>query len=151
MRRALATSSPDRTVLDPRTLPGEGWEPLEMDNFSGVIGPVWWKGAPGAREVALLTGPALANNRADTVHGGALMTFADIALGIAAVDAIGEPRCATAQLNYQFMRGARVGSIVTCAPELVCRTRRLIFARGLFRVDGETVGAADGIFNVFED
>lgn len=136
-------------MLDLARLPGEGWEPLEMDNFSSAVGPIWWSGLPGERKVALFTGPALANNRADTVHGGALMTFADVALGIAAVDAIGEPRCATAQLNYQFARGVRVGSVVICMPEVVRRSSRLIFARGLFEVNGEVAGAADAIFNVF--
>lgn len=108
------------------------------------------RGEPGAREVALLTGEMAANDHLKMIHGGALMTFADIALGIVAVDAVGEPRCATAQLNYHFVRGVTVGALVTCAPQLVRRTRRMVFARGLFEVGGEIVGSADGIFNIFE-
>ncbi|VWX54849.1 PaaI family thioesterase [Novosphingobium sp. 9U] len=84
------------------------------------------------------------------VHGGALMTFADIALGVAVVDAIGAPNCSTAQLQYHFAAGVKVGSLLVCVPEVVRRTRRMVFTRGLFRVGDETVGSADAIYNVFE-
>ena len=138
------------TAVGEVALAGEGWTPAPTRAFSAAIGPVWMRGEAGAREVLLPSTEAIANDHMGMVHGGALMTFADIALGIVAVDAIGAPRCATAQLNYQFVRGVSVGSAVCCRPELVRKTRRLVFARGLFTVDGETVGSADGIFNVFD-
>ncbi|WP_052025395.1 PaaI family thioesterase [Novosphingobium sp. AP12] len=137
-------------AVDAAALEAQGWVPTQASAFSAAIGPTWMRGEPGAREVALLTGEMAANDHLKVIHGGALMTFADIALGIVAVDAVGEPRCATAQLNYHFVRGVVVGALVTCRPQLVRRTRRLVFARGLFEVDGETVGSADGIFNVFD-
>lgn len=128
----------------------QGWTRLPTVAFSGAIGPTWMRGTPGAREILLPTGTLVANDHMGMVHGGALMTFADIALGVVAVDAIGAPRCATAQLNYQFVRAVPVGTAVIARPELVRLTRRLVFVRALFAVDGETVGTADAIFNVFE-
>jgi acyl-coenzyme A thioesterase PaaI-like protein len=139
---------PERDKAFPQ--PGEGWQRTPSRAFSAALGPLWMRGEAGAREVALPTGPEIANDFLRVVHGGALMTFADIALGIVAYDAIGEPRCATAQLNYHFVRGVTVGALLTCRPQLVRRTRRLIFARGLFEVEGEVVGSADGIYNVFD-
>ena len=84
-------------------LEAEGWSHIPLDTFSATIDPVFTRGEPGvSREVAVKTNPGMANNRADTVHGGAMMTFADIALGIGAVDAAGAPYCATVQLNYRI-------------------------------------------------
>lgn len=83
--------------------------------------------------------------------GRAQMTFADIALGVATVDALGgATNCATAQLHHNFARAVRIGSVLVCRPEVVRRTSRLVFTLGLFTVDGDVVGSADAIFNVFE-
>ena len=131
-------------------LEAEGWSHIPLDTFSATIDPVFTRGEPGvSREVAVKTNPGMANNRADTVHGGAMMTFANIALGIGAVDAAGAPYCATVQLNYHFVRSVRVGQLVICRPQAVRRTSRLVFMRGLFEVDGEAAGSADGIFQYF--
>lgn len=132
------------------SLEAQGWARVPTRAFSAAIGPVWVRGEAGSREIALQTGVEIANDHMGMVHGGALATFADISLGFVAVDAIGEPKLATAQLNYQFVGGVRVGNLVVCRPELVRRTRRLIFARGLFFVEDAPVGSADAIFNVFD-
>lgn len=109
------------------------------------------RGDPGSRELALQTCEAIANDFLKVVHGGAMMTFADIALGVAAFDAATGMPCATAQLSHHFVRGVKMGVWITCRPQLVRRTRRLVFARGLFEVDGEIVGSADGIYNIFNE
>jgi len=135
--------------MTPEDMLAQGWEPLALRTFSATVAPVFMRGTPGSREVAMLTGSALANHRADTVHGGALMTFADIALGMGAVDATGAANCATVQLNFHFVRAVGLGQCVTCLPEVVRRTSRLIFLRGLFMADGEVAGSADGIYQSF--
>lgn len=111
---------------------------------------MWTRGEPGGREVCLPCTQAIANRHIGVVHGGALMTFADIALGLAVVDAIGGPWCSTIQLQYHFAAPVPIGSLLVCMPEVVRRTRRMVFTRGLFRIDGEVVGSADGLYNVFE-
>lgn len=126
-----------------------GWTRLQLTAFSAAIGPAWMSGEPGAREVILLTDEDVANDQVGNVHGGALMTFADIALGVAAVDAIGEPRTTTIQLQYSFAGGVRVGETVSCRPEVVRKTRRLVFTRGVFTVGDRVIGSAEGIYNVF--
>ncbi|MDE8653507.1 PaaI family thioesterase [Novosphingobium album (ex Liu et al. 2023)] len=130
-------------------LAADGWEQVHTTVFSAAIGPTWMRGRPGAREVALPTDKRVANDHMGMVHGGALMTFADIALGIAVVDEIGGAHCATAQLQYQFAGGAKIGSLVTCEPEVVRRTSTMVFTRGLFKADGKVIGSADAIFKVF--
>ncbi len=123
---------------------------LPTTAFSAAIGAIHVRGEPGGRIAALDCGIEIGNERVGNVHGGALMTFADIALGIRVADAAGHAQMATVQLLYGFAGGVRVGSRLTCRGELVRRTRTLVFVRGLFEADGKTVGTADGIYRVFE-
>lgn len=129
-------------------LESAGWRKLPTRNFSATIGPAWLRGEKGAREVGLVTMPEVANDHMGIVHGGALMTFADIALGLAAAEALGGAGMATAQLQFHFTAAAPIGVLLTCKPELVRQTSQLIFVRGLFEAGGKTVGMADAMFKV---
>lgn len=139
-------------AADPRSdaeLEAAGWTILPTRVFSASIGTTWVKGEPGERRVAFLPDERVQNDHMGNIHGGALMTFADLALGFAAVDAIGEPKLATAQLQYCFVAGAKTGRLVICEPEVVRKTSQLVFVRGLFKSDGKVIGSADAIFKNF--
>lgn len=136
--------------MDEAALVADGWSRVETDGFSAAIGPLWKKGTPDGLILGLNAGPEVCNNRADTVHGGALMTFADLSLGFGACHAMGHAHCTTVQLQFQFVAAAKVGELVTCEPEVVRKTRQLIFLRGLFEAGGRTVGSADAIFKFFD-
>lgn len=131
-------------------LKAAGWHRLPTKQFSTAIGATWIRGEQGAREVAVFTTAAIANDHMGMVHGGALMTFADMALGIAAAEAIGGAYMATAQLQFHFTSAAPIGALLTCKPELVRQTSQLLFVRGLFEADGRTVGMADAMFKVLD-
>jgi len=133
-------------MIDEAELRSAGWKQLAADGFSAAIGPIWLKGKSGERTVALAAQQQILRDDFQIVHGGALMTFTDIALGIAAVDGFPGEHLVTVQLQYQFVRGAPAGSLITCRPELVRKTASLAFVRGLLEAGGETVGSADGIF-----
>lgn len=128
------------------SLEAGGWTRLSVTAFSAAIGQTWERGEPGSRTIALLGHEGIVNDYGAIIHGGALMTFADIALGCGAADAITGHSYVTVQLQYQFAGGAKVGSLLTCAPELVRKTSTLAFLRGLIKADGEVIGSADGIF-----
>jgi len=136
--------------MDRATLEAEGWQALNTRAFSAAIGPTFMRGETGHRIVGLITDARNANDHMGIVHGGVLLTFADIALGCAVVDAIGAPHCTTVQLQYQFVAAAPVGSFISCEPELVRRTSQLVFVRCVVKSDGRTVGSADGIFKVLD-
>ncbi len=129
-------------------LEGAGWRKLPTRHFSAAIGPTWMRGEKGEREVGLVTTPSIANDHMGIVHGGALMTFADIALGLAAAEALGGASMATVQLQFHFTAAAPLGALLTCRPELVRKTSQLLFVRGLFEAAGKTVGMADAMFKV---
>jgi acyl-coenzyme A thioesterase PaaI-like protein len=135
--------------MDEAALAADGWEKLPTRAFSVAIGQTWMKGEPGARIVALPVHEGILNDYGALVHGGALMTFSDIALGVGAADAIAGHSYVTVQLQYQFAGGAKAGSLITCRPELVRKTSQLAFMRGLIEADGEVIGSVDGIFKAF--
>ncbi|MCB2060836.1 MAG: PaaI family thioesterase [Novosphingobium sp.] len=137
-------------MMDAETLEAEGWERLPTHAFSLVIGSTWITGEPGNRTVGLIADPVAVNENIGIVHGGALMTFADVALGAGVADVIGHANCATAQLQFQFASAARAGSFITCNPEVVRKTSQLVFIRGLIEADSRTIGAADAIFKILE-
>jgi acyl-coenzyme A thioesterase PaaI-like protein len=136
--------------MDHAALEAAGWRRLPTLRFSAAIGPTFMRGDPGAIEVALLAGAELANDNIGIVHGGALLTFADIAFGCAVAGEIGGAHCVTTQLQYQFTGAARVGDLITCRPEIVRRTSQLVFVRGLVMAGERVAGSADGIFKVLD-
>ena len=123
-----------------------GWLRLPTVSFSASIGPTWVKGEAGRRTIALVANAGIVNDYGLIVHGGAMMTFADMALGMGASDALDGGHLVTVQLQYQFAGGVKLGQLITGEPELVRRTSSLVFVRGLFKADGEIVGSAEGVF-----
>ena len=136
--------------MDPESLKAAGWMAMEVGGFSGQIAPIWTRKGDAGGVIGFLAEPRHGNTHLGTVHGGALMTFADIALGYGAADVLGNLRCATAQLQLQFVASPQVGDFITCRPEIVRRTTHLIFVRGLIDAGDKTVASADGIWKVLE-
>jgi acyl-coenzyme A thioesterase PaaI-like protein len=137
-------------MTDPAELSAAGWTCVEADGFTGQLGPIWVRGNGAAREIGFVAAPHHGNTHLGSVHGGVLMTFADIGLGYGAADALGGQHCATAQLQVQFVAIARFGDFITCRPELVRAGTRLLFVRGLIVAGGKTVASADGIWKVLD-
>jgi len=136
--------------MDPQSLKAAGWKAIEVGGFTGEAGPFWVRDKGSECLLGLIVEERHTNSNLGTLHGGVLMTFADVAFGYGAVKSIGTQLCATAQLQYQFVSLARIGEFVTCRPELVRRTSQLVFMRGLFCVGDKTIGSADGIWKVLE-
>jgi len=117
-------------------------------HFNETAGPYWVRGGRGDRMIGLLGEERHGNGHVGTIHGGVLMTFADIALGMGVVDAADTRDCVTLQLQMQFTATAPIGSFITCRPELVRRTSQIIFMRGLLLAGERTVASADGMWKL---
>ena len=118
-----------------------------IDPFEIYVGPVFERGAKTARRFALRIDERHVNMRG-VIHGGMLMTFADLALGQAVWDATGNAACVTLGMQTQFLKPARAGEIVEVLPELVRKTRSLVFMRGDFKVGEETIFTAASIWKL---
>ena len=136
--------------MDSAALEAAGWRPLAVDGYSGTVGPVWTRGRKGETEVGMIVEPRHSNVHIGTLHGGALATFADIALGLHVVQLLGEPRCATLQLQMQYISTAKIGEFVRCKPEVLRAGKQLIFVRGVISADDRAIAHADAIWKIFE-
>jgi len=118
-----------------------------VDPFEVFMGPVYERIEDGGRRFALLVDGRHVNGRG-ILHGGMLMTFADCVLGAKAWDLTNNSACVTLNMQSQFLKPAVAGDLVEVRPELVRRTRALLFLRGDFTVKGETVFTASSVWKL---
>jgi len=118
-----------------------------VDPFEIYVGPIFDSGALGSRRFAFLADERHVNMRG-IVHGGMLMTFADLTLGQAVWDMTNNAPSVTLNMQTQFLRAAKAGDLVEVLPQIVRRTRALIFARGDFTVRGEIVFTAASVWKL---
>lgn len=129
--------------------PPNGWRACEQfDPFEAHLGPYFERDVDGAREFAFIVDERHANAQG-VAHGGALLTFADASLGYAIWDATDRAPCVTVSQQSNFLSSATAGDLVTCRPEVVRRTREIIFMRGDFRVGDRIVFTATAIWRIW--
>jgi len=124
----------------------DGWRLLRAGGFSSSIGQLLFRTEGDQLRVGFIADGDIGNEHENSVHGGALMTFADMAFGFAASRASESQAFVTLQMQYQFVHMAFIGEFLTCAPEVVRTSKQLLFTRGLICADGRTVGSVDAIF-----
>jgi uncharacterized protein (TIGR00369 family) len=118
-----------------------------IDPFEIFVGPVFEHGAAGAKTFAMRA-EARHMNRRGVLHGGMCMTLADLTLGQAVWDATDKAPCVTLNMQTHFLKPVREGDIIQVVPELVRRTGGLVFMRGDFKVEGDTVFAVSSIWKL---
>ena len=140
----------DKPLAPARNVPAPaGWRAAEQfDPFEAHLGPYFERMIDGAREFAFIVDDRH-TNRQGVTHGGALLTFADAALGYALWDATDRAPCVTVSQQSQFVASAVDGDLVTCKPELVRKTREIVFIRGDFRVGERIVFTASAVWRIW--
>ncbi len=130
-----------------------GWRTMKGPGFSSLVGPIWAKKIQTGDGETWRYGFLAEDkheNRQGAVHGGMLMTFADHAIGFVAWEAAGRRKCVTMQLENQFLAAVKNGDFVECDTEIVRAAKTVIFLRGVLKVKGRPVMAANGIWKVIE-
>jgi uncharacterized protein (TIGR00369 family) len=130
------------------TPPLPGFVPTHLvDPFENYVGPVFEHGAPGAKTYAMRL-DARHMNRRGILHGGMFMTFADLTLGQAVWDLTNKAPVVTLNMQTHFLKPAVEGNILQVTPELVRRTRALVFMRGDFKVEDETIFTVQSVWKL---
>jgi uncharacterized protein (TIGR00369 family) len=82
------------------------------------------------------------SNIANNLHGGALLSFLDIAMfaGARAMGVLVAAAAVTADIQVQFVSGGRIDRAIDARVELVRETRSLIFLRGIVVQADDTGG-----------
>lgn len=118
-----------------------------IDPFEIFVGPVWEIGDGPERRFAFRV-EARHANRSGGLHGGMLMTFADLTLGAAVWDATDNAACVTLNMQTQFLKAVGEGDLVEVCPQITRRTRALVFVRGDFTVAGDVVFTASSVWKL---
>lgn len=124
----------------------KGWTAFDDPGFIALTGPVYHRGEVGSKAFAFKT-EEKHGNLVGIVHGGMLVTFADRALSIVAMDAMGSG-CVTIEMNVHFVGAAKIGDVVEAVPEIVRKTSSLVFVRATLTSNGKPLVSISGIWKV---
>jgi len=126
------------------------WEAKADDRFNGVIGKLLVRANGPGRGACRMIPEARHSNLGDMVHGGAILTFIDMALfaggRLAGADV---NRAVTLDLNTRFLKPGRIGVPIDAEVELLRETGRLVFLQGKIVQGGETIAAFSGALRKF--
>jgi uncharacterized protein (TIGR00369 family) len=115
------------------TLPGApaGWKELpSQTGFIGVNGPLYGRLVDGKLEMGFRV-EARHCNPIGACHGGMLMTFADMVLGVTGSFAVPESGLLpTISIAGDFIAAVSEGDWVACRGEVLRVTRNLVFLQG---------------------
>jgi uncharacterized protein (TIGR00369 family) len=126
----------------------EGFTEVRLiDPFEIHVGPAFCRGEKGARRYAFRPEQHHCNLRG-VVHGGMLMTLADMTLGQAVWDATDNAPSVTLNMQTQFLKPANAGDWIEVVPELTRRTRSMVFMRGDFTVNDEIVMTVQSVWKL---
>jgi uncharacterized protein (TIGR00369 family) len=139
---------PAFTMSDvPKGLPPEA-ENVSRGGFNLHAGPVWRLPPAGeTRRFALVVADKHLNGSGN-VHGGLLMTFADIAMSQTAKAVSGAPACSTVSLTCDFVGPAKPGEILEALVRTTRQTRTMVFLSADIVVGDRPVAVATGLWKI---
>ncbi|HRH19667.1 MAG TPA: PaaI family thioesterase [Brevundimonas sp.] len=129
-----------------------GWETYDLkDTFDQVVGPFYFRADPDGRMRCAFRAEQKHMNAGDRMHGGCLMSFADIALFQTAYQQMEGSRGVTVQLDSTFIDAVRVGDLVEATGEVVRAGGSLVFVRGTISVGDRTVMTFSGVIKRWKE
>ena len=124
--------------------PPPGWRLSQYSHtFSGRAGPFYFLEEGKIPGVGFFSEPHHAN-LGGVVHGGALMTLADMSLFDICFREAGMFPAVTVTMNAEFVRPGPIGSFIEAAGEVVKSGKSMMFARGLVTAEGKTLLSFSG-------
>jgi uncharacterized protein (TIGR00369 family) len=129
-----------------------GAENISLGGFNRHAGPIWrlpveGEGDTAVRRFALpVTEKHL--NSAGSVHGGMLMTFADIAMSQTSRAVSGAASCSTVSLTCDFVGPGKLGEILEARVRLTRRTRTMVFLSADVVCGTRVIAVATGLWKI---
>jgi uncharacterized protein (TIGR00369 family) len=118
------------------------------EGFIGLAGPYFWR-ADGDNAVEYgFRSEARHGNPNGVLHGGSVSTFVDTVIGCEVMRITGR-RCATINLNLQYVAGARAGDWISARVTVKKVTRTLAFIDGEVSAGDTLIMLASAVFRVF--
>jgi uncharacterized protein (TIGR00369 family) len=125
----------------------DGFEPLPvMGPFDQSVAPLYWRRKDPQFTLGMLVELRHCNLQ-DIVHGGAMATLVDVAMGCTArVANGGRIRCVTATMTLDFIGRASVGDWIEARGEVLRLGKRLVYVQCLVWKADECIARASGTF-----
>jgi uncharacterized protein (TIGR00369 family) len=121
------------------------WDVTGPERYNTTIGKLLVRAEGPGRARCRMFPDTLQSNLGNVVHGGAILTFVDMALfaggKLAGIDITNS---VTLDLSAQFLAPAELGRPLDASVELLRETKRLAFLRGLVEQEGTIVAAWSG-------
>ena len=121
------------------------WDLADMERYHGTIGKLLVRADGPGRARCRMFPDKSHSNLGNVVHGGAILTFIDMALfaggRLAGANVI---RAVTLDLGTRFLNRGRIGVPLDAEVELLRETGRLIFLDGRVTQEGELVASFTG-------
>lgn len=122
----------------------QGWVLRVHENsFSGRAGPYYWR-QDGVRPGVGFFSKEHHGNLGGMVHGGALLTLADMSLFNICYKQLEGDMAVTVTLNSEFLNAGPIGKFIEATGEVTRAGRSLVFARGLVECEGTPLLAFSG-------
>lgn len=133
------------TLLE--TGPFAGWWTwgLGRDPYETHCGPFCYKVEPDGRIRAAFEPQSHHLNGMGSLHGGALMSFADFALFAIAHHSLIDSTAVTLTYNSEFIAAGGLDGWVEAEGEVIKETKSIIFVRGVLKQKGATLLAFSGV------
>jgi uncharacterized protein (TIGR00369 family) len=122
---------------------------VALDAFTGHVGPFFAR-FEGEELLIGFRAAKRHSNPAGIVHGGALMTFADVYMAVASAvqGRMAASFLPTINLSCDFMLPTPLGAWVEGRTQLLREGKNFVFAQGMTTADGKPVMRSSGIFKI---
>ena len=122
-----------------------GWTKFRGDHFEDAAGPFFWRREADGQVRCAMRVERKHLNGGGRVHGGCLMTFADMALFAICRHELGSARAVTVALDNQFLDAGFEGELLEATGELTRAGGSLLFARGQISSGARTLLTFSGV------
>ena len=127
-----------------------GWQTYDLhDTFDTVVGPFFSRPDPDGQMRCAFRAEQKHMNAGDRMHGGCLMTFADIAMFQIAYQEMEGASGVTVQLDSTFIDGGYVGELIEATGQVTKAGKSLIFVRGQITTDERLLMTFSGVIRKF--
>jgi uncharacterized protein (TIGR00369 family) len=121
------------------------WDLADEGRYNATIGKLLVQAAGEGRARCRMFPDLRHSNLGNIVHGGAILTFIDMAMfagGYMAGASLGPS--VTLDLSAQFLAGAKLGIPLDASVEILRESQRLAVMRGIVEQEGESIAAWSG-------
>ncbi len=123
----------------------EGWEEISDETFISTLGHTFQRLSGELIQTALLTDQRH-RNLAGTVHGGAIMTLIDRAIGINCLRLRPDHRVATLSTTVNFHSPANIGSFLVAECSIRKTGRNVTFVEADVTSGDKLIASASAVF-----